>query len=56
MDTLVNVIPLVSGVWLLFVSQIMTTENITSALIFKFIPLTLGIACLFSGAKLMQWI
>lgn len=56
MNQVINYTPVVVGIWLLISSQIMNTQNTTSAIVFKVIPLILGLASLFSGAKLLQWL
>jgi len=39
--------------WLIFMSFIMSTKNIQSAIIFKVIPFFLGLGCLFVGLRMV---
>ncbi len=41
----------VAGVYLVMVAQLMSTKNIRSGVIFKVIPMLIGIACLVLAAK-----
>ena len=54
--TICIIIILLSGGYLMWASMVMDTPNLISTVIFKFIPLILGMGCLFSGVKLFGWI
>ena len=53
MELVYAIIVLVTGGWLITISFIMNTRNVTSSIIFKVIPFFLGAACLFVGAKMI---
>lgn len=56
MEIFINTTVLITSIWLLTSSQIMETKNFKSKLVFNIIPLILGLALLFSGLKLVNWI
>ncbi len=45
-----------AGIYLIVVAQISTTKNIKSAMIFKALPTSIGIACLILAAKSIGWL
>jgi hypothetical protein len=47
---------LVTGAWLVLQSFLMNTKNFRSSLYFKIVPFTLGMLCIYNGAKLFGWI
>lgn len=49
MDTILKVTLLVTSLYLIVMSTVNTTHNPKSAIIFKTLPLLLGIACLVSA-------
>ncbi len=56
METVIAIIPLVAGTWMIVWSLYISSTGFASVLIFKTVPFFLGLACLFSGAKLLGWI
>ena len=54
MQTFINVVPVVVGVWLIFTVFIIDTGNFLSAMVFKVIPFFLGMISLFCGLKLLN--
>ena len=48
-----GIITSVTGAWLVIMCFIMTTRNISSAIVFKVVPFFLGISCLVVGARLL---
>ena len=52
----ISVVPFVTGIWLVTMDFLMDTKNFISTLVFKVVPMILGICCLFSGAKLLGMI
>ena len=56
MESFINITPVVTGVWLIVIALwISAKSNFLSAMVFKVVPFFLGLACLFSGGKLMGW-
>jgi hypothetical protein len=53
---MVEIIVLVSGVFMIVFSLIMNTKNLKSSIVFKVIPFFLGLADIFVFAVLMGWI
>jgi hypothetical protein len=52
METFINVVVATTGIWLVIMSQLMHTENLRSALLFRAIPMFLGLMCIFSALVL----
>ena len=55
MEIIVNSIPIIVGLWMIYWSQMISAKGVQSILIFKTIPFFLGLASLFSGGKLLGW-
>lgn len=51
-----NIVLLISGVYLIIAGLSIHTKNLKSAIIFKIIPFFLGLTHLFYAAKLFGWI
>ena len=56
MDIFTLVITLLSGVYLVFLGTAMGTNNLRSTVLFKTVPILLGIGLLLVGVKLLNWI
>jgi hypothetical protein len=56
MQLFINYSILVAAVWLIGMAQITKTDGIHAALVFRGIPMFLGLACLFDALKLFGWI
>lgn len=62
MDTFMIVVSLASGAYLIFTAFIMDTSNddetgnVQSTVLFKLVPLLLGLGSLVVGLKLLGWI
>jgi len=48
------IISIVSGFYLVLISNLLKTKSVLSYVCFKFIPMTLGIASLFCGIKIIS--
>lgn len=49
------VVVVLSGLYLIIVSQALTVRNFISTIVFKVIPLLLGIACLIVAFTMLGW-
>ena len=56
MENFINLTPLIAGMYLVFGAMVIQTKGLTSAMVFKVIPMFLGIASLFTSVKLMGWV
>jgi len=56
MNTFINLIPLITGIYLISFSFLITTKNIISCLLYQILPFFLGLGCIFSACKLFNWI
>lgn len=52
LEIIINVIPLLSGIYSLFLCLTINTSNFTSDVLCKVIPFFLGLGCVFSSLKL----
>jgi len=55
MDFIVNLIPFITGCYLVAFAFIIDTKNFASAMVFQVMPMFLGLGCLFSAGKLFGW-
>lgn len=55
MELFIKLMPLIAGIYLVFMAIIMETENFISSLAFKVLPMFIGLGCLFSALKLFRW-
>lgn len=55
MNLFINLVPLVTGIFLVFSALIMITENIVSHMLLKMILFLLGLSNLFVAIKLFGW-
>lgn len=56
MTTFIHLTPFVAGLWLIATTYMVNTKGFVSILLYQIIPSFLGLACIFSGCKLMGWI
>lgn len=56
MDLFIRTTVGLTGIWLISIVLMMETKNFISFAILKLVPFFLGLACLFSSAKLFGWI
>jgi len=56
METFIKIAILLSGLYLLIMGVIMSTKNLSSALIFKAIPMLLGLSLLITWLFLNGWL
>jgi hypothetical protein len=56
MNTAIATISLITGGWLIGNAMALHTQNFKSSLIFKIIPMALGLCSLFGAVKLFGWI
>lgn len=56
MNTFMITSSLASGVSLIFYATMMKTGNVQSTILFKTVPVLLGLGSLFVGLKLLGWI
>ena len=56
METFINYSILVTAIWLIAMAQATKTDGFYAALIFRIIPMLLGLSCLFSAGKLFGWL
>lgn len=56
MNTFMISASLTSGAYLILISFVLDTHNVQSTVLFKVIPLFLGLGSLFVGLKLLGWI
>jgi hypothetical protein len=54
MELYINSIPLIVGFYLIIFSQVCSTTNFLSGLLFRTLPLILGLLSVFSGMKLFN--
>ncbi len=51
----INSSVLVADIWLISMALITRTNSTQATLVFKVIPMLIGLACLFSAIKLFGW-
>ncbi len=56
MESFINYSTIATGIWLVSMGTITKAEGWLAGMIFKLIPVLLGLSCLFSGLKLIGWI
>lgn len=56
MELFIHYSILAAATWLISMALITRTETFAAAVIFKVIPMALGLSCLFDGLKLIGWI
>jgi len=56
MESFINYSVIITGIWLVSMGTITKAEGWIALLIFKLIPVLLGLSCLFSGLKLIGWL
>ena len=55
MQLFINSSILVAAIWLISMALITRTNSTQATLVFKVIPMLIGLACLFSAIKLFGW-
>lgn len=53
---IINYFPLVAGMWMISMVLITNASGILNNLIFKVIPFFIGMASMYTSAKLLGWI
>jgi uncharacterized protein YebE (UPF0316 family) len=51
-----GIISLITAIWMITLSLLLSTKDMISTIIFKVIPFFIGIANLIMGLKLLGWI